>query len=125
MAFGAGASVVVWVTFVPGAPFGTLQDDGDTDNGWRLVRLTSGAPGVVDSPSSDWAPRNTSYPESDGGWILDGHVSVVVPDTRSCVTDRLMSVPSPVNTCFELLFEAVAVALLVQVVSMLQRACTR
>ena len=52
-------------------------------------------------------------------------MSVVVPDTRSCVTVRLMSVPSPVNTCFVLLFEPVAVALLVHVGSMLQRTCTR
>src|SRR6266699_2133540 len=102
MAFGNGARVVVRVRFVPGAPFGTLQDDGD-----------------------DSAPRNTSKPESDGGWILDGQVSVVVPDTRSCVTVRLMSVPSPTNTCTARLFDPVAVALLVHVVSMLQRTCTR
>src|SRR6266568_7154171 len=125
MAFGKGARVVVWVTFVPGAPFGTLQDEGDTDSAWRLVRLTSGDPAVVDCPSSDWAPRNTSKPESDGGWILDGQVSVVVPDARSCVTVRLMSVPSPTNTCTARLFDPVAVALLVHVVSMLQRTCTR
>src|SRR6266699_1274989 len=124
MAFGNGARVVVRVRFGPGAPFGTLQDDGD-DSAWRLVRLTSGEPGVVDCPSSDCAPRNTSKPESDGGWILDGQVSVVVPDTRSCVTVRLMSVPSPTNTCTARLFDPVAVALLVHVVSMLQRTCTR
>src|SRR5438445_10210041 len=125
MAFGAGASVVGKVRFVPGAPSATLQDDGDTESGWRLRRLTSGAPGVVDCPSSDCAPRNTSKPASVGGWILDGQVSVVVPVNRSCVTVRLMSVPSPANTCTALLFDPVAVALLVHVVSMLQRTCTR
>src|SRR3989442_12330171 len=123
MAFGNGASVDVVLTFVPGAPSGRLQDD--ADSGVRLVRLTSGAPGVVDSPSSDCAPRNTSNPLSDGGWILDGQVSVVVPDRRSCVTDRLMSVPSPLNTWIAGGFEPGAGALLVPAGAMVQGTGTR
>ena len=48
-----------------------------------------------------------------------------MPVTRSCDSDMKMSLPSPVNTWGDVLFEAVAVALLVQVKSTLQRACTR
>src|SRR3989442_4310132 len=75
MAFGSGASVVVVLTVVPGAPLGRSQDDGDTDSGWRLVRLTSGVPGVPDRPSSDRAPPNTALPLSAGRRILGGPVS--------------------------------------------------
>src|SRR5438093_32877 len=124
MAFGSGASVEVWVTFVPGAPSATLQDDGD-DSATSVVRLVSGVPAVVAFPSSDWLPRNTSKPFRAAGWILDGQVSVVIPVARSWVTVRLMSVPSPANTWTARLFEPVAVALLVHVVSMLQRTWTR
>src|SRR3989338_245183 len=116
----AGASVVVTVTFVPGAVFAKLHD-----NGVRVRRPVSGTAGVVDSPSSACVPRKTSKPDTAGVCSLEGQDRVVMPLTRSCDRDITMSLPSPLNTWTALLFEADAVALLVQVVSMLQRACTR
>src|SRR3989338_5975106 len=119
----AGASVVVTVTFVPGAVFARLHDVGDS--GVRVARPVSGTAGVVDSPSSACVPRKTSKPDTAGVCSLEGQDRVVMPLTRSCDRDITMSLPSPLNTWTALLFEADAVALLVQVVSMLQRACTR
>src|SRR5882762_3223503 len=97
-----------------------LQEVGD--NGTSVARLISGVAGV-----GACVPRNTSYPASNGDCGLAGQLRVVVGGTaeRLCDTDSWMSMVSPENTRTDWLFEPVAVAVEVQVVSMLQRTCTR